>query len=286
MVYEIFFAFLPCLTIVTCSICVAMGVYYYVVVLPHVLRMHNNAKHVPAWFNQSRHWSQFLIRHRATTHALQSSEGVVSWVAMGMFRVLLNWIYGYHTLSYYTTWDRLEDAIRTRMLSIDIDAYDVVLGVDYGGAIIAEYLHATYGVRHIGYLRPRKKRSVGCLFLTQLVLTYIDAFFFLFGSRVTKWFPYFTEMESVDIPFDTCGKKILIVDDGVLSGGTVQCCLNFMNNFYSCKACDMMVLHGLPRQFNKAEKGNDFECTWINAHTNRVYISKHHLLCYLPWGQT
>ena len=38
--------FYKILTIVTCSVCVAMGVYYYVMVLPRVLLMHNNAKHM------------------------------------------------------------------------------------------------------------------------------------------------------------------------------------------------------------------------------------------------
>ena len=270
--------------------------YYYYYILPNLIKKHNSCKNLPYWFNQERHLDQFLKRHDETSDNLNGFEGVTSWFAVNFCYIYLcNWIFNYKTVLYYIDWIELEKVIDNQIYTLPtpINDYDVILGVDYGGAVCGEYIYKKYSIPEIGYLRPRKKRSSFSLFfLVQLLLSYSEMLvYFCMQKKNTRWLPYFTDMESCDIPFDTNGKRILIVDDGTLSGGTIASCLDFMNNFYSFIQCDIVVIHGIQRNYNNKLKDTDFICYSkqkknIISIENKVHVFQGYQLCYMPWGQT
>lgn len=151
----------------------------------------------------------------------------------------------------------------------DFNTYNCVLGVDYGGAIIAEYIKYKYtNIKNIGYIRPRKQRNKKFYkFFIQLSKSYTNAFIDIFTRKLKSRFsPYYPYIEWCDINIKN--DKILIIDDGLLSGGTSISIIDYMNNikYYNYK---MYVLHGMNRSYK-----------------NKLNVYQKYQLCYLPWGQT
>lgn len=252
--------------------------YYYLFILGDVLRTHKQQMNVPVWFNKTMHMTEFKERFNDTIKNLKCLEGFITYYGLIVLKHTFSHVIGDKKILHYCTWSDLEHIIDSQINVVDIAKYDMVLGVDYGGALIAEYIKYKYKIKSIGYIRPRKKRSsYKSLFVLQLLFSYMEVINFLVNSKVC-WLPYFTEMEWVQISEPTNDKKILIIDDGILSGGTVLACLNFMYNHYKFAACDMLVIHGLPRSY-RCDNSDPNE-------SNKLTVMQGYQLCYLPWGQT
>ena len=254
---------------------IAFLYFYYIYSLIFIRQIHDGQLDVPIWFNKEMHFEEFQRRHDETTRNLSSFEGFISFFAMIVLKYTFNILQGNKKILYYCTWSNMERIVDEGIQEIDIQNCDVLLGVDYGGSIVAEYIKYKYKIKEIGYLRPRKKRSLYFIFfIFQLLFSYLEFIIFLFNPNV-NWLPYFTEMEWVQTFSKYKEKRILIIDDGLLSGGTAKCCLNFLHKHYEFKSCNMLIMHGLNRTYHYRGIG-----------PNKLHVLQKNQLCYLPWGQT
>ena len=250
---------------------------YITVVHVYVFINHKRNAELPLWFNNALHEYEFKKRHRETIYNLISMEGIVTHVfSYGLFSVLYM-LESKKKYKFYTSWAEMETLINEMVKSIpNFNTYDGIIGVDYGGALIAEYIKSKHShrIKNIGYIRPHKQRSnIKPLFWLQLMHTYLDVFYHMsiktpYVQAVTE--PYYTYIKwSKDFTGDS--KKYLIVDDGLLSGSTAKACIDYCESYFSNKNIDfdMYVLHGFDRIYK-----------------NKLYVYQAYQLAYFPWGQT
>jgi hypoxanthine phosphoribosyltransferase len=254
---------------------ILLFLYYKIYVLPGLLLKHKLQYDVPSWFNKAKHFNEFKIRHKQTVGDISGFEGFVTWCAADIgYRYMLNMFFGFKNIFFYCTWSELENIVDKNIQKYDISDIDMIVGVDYGGALIAEYIKSKYNIKHIAYLRPRKQRSHNIIiFYCQVLISYFEGTFFWIYKNGLE-IPYFTKMEYIEFPdISIANKKLLIVDDGILSGGTIKCCMDYVYSKLKFSDCKMIVIHGLNRK-------------WYHNNINKVSVFQSDQLAYLPWGQT
>ncbi len=252
--------------------------FIYVIYVLYYINLHycQSTSNIPEWI-EKRHMPELKQRLRQTLWNLLFLEGAFCFFVAPTILFLSTYLFqSKKTFHFYTTWQKMELIIDNMIQSIDnFDSYDAVLGVDFGGALIADYIHWRYDhIKSKGYIRPHKQRSkISIIFLLQLIYSYYE---------VTKYIFTFKKKASVNSePYDTYIRwidfkrvnvtKVLIVDDGLLSGSTAKACIDYCLNFFQAGEIEfnMHVLHGFARYYK-----------------DKLTVYQQKQLVYFPWGQT
>ena len=203
-------------------------------------RMNISEKHIPEWFAQQHvdYYKQKVSKETAelgfTTLAI-----VCGYVGYAL--------YSRKSLFVYSDWDVIERACDSCQITGN---YDVVMGIKSGGGFVAPYLGQ---IHEIPWGTLRVKRNIGGK--TMLSRSLKDDYKLNKGDYVVTEF---------DPPHSLKDKHVLLVDDGILSGGTVKTAKKYILE-QGAKHIDTFVLHG------KTSKGN-------------ARCFRDVLMCYGPWG--
>lgn len=199
----------------------------------------NKSKKFPIWISNQKLLTELKKRRRKMYLSI-FTEGYISFI-LWPFMYLFQRRYRKPTYKFLSNWKDLEKYVTELITNIDnFNSYDTVLGVNFGGALMADYITYKYkNIKYKGYIRPFKKRSkIFIFFWLQLIYSYLDVFKHIVTNNrnpKSNIKPYYTTIKWIN--FDKKNsKKVLIIDDGLLSGSTsiacIDYCLNYFNPFH------------------------------------------------------
>jgi hypoxanthine phosphoribosyltransferase len=107
-------------------------------------------------------------------------------------------------LIYYSSWNNIENIIKNIKIQ---NKYDIVIGIKSGGAYISNYVAKINDIPNVGYIKIKKIKQEN----------ENNGIYSRFNQSL---YNNMYKLKSFYSPIDLRNKRVLIVDDGLLSGKT------------------------------------------------------------------
>lgn len=160
-------------------------------------------------------------------------------------------------LIYYSSWNNIENIINNIKIQ---NKYDIVIGIKSGGAYIANYVAKINDIPNVGYIKIKKIKQEN----------ENNGIYARFNQSI---YNKMYKLKSFYSPIDLKNKRVLIVDDGLLSGKTFEQVKKYIKT-KKPKTISLFLLEGYSKTIDKIKKKNNIYYNKINTY---YYFG--------PWGQ-